>query len=442
MTDMRRGFATLAAQAETTLKQDPFAGHLARPLFLNQWRTSRSAGRSRITCRAWQSNSPPARRAARAAAARSVVSARTASLVRHWSEDNGERGARGCPGRSAFLSNRWRSMPHHREPDRATAPGVLGLRADRPGATPGAPHRAPARTRSPGARFSSASSPIIFRSTGRAKSMTAAAPASTLADRAGKTLALPEPMADAIGRHVLEAQSIFADDTPVAMRAPGTGRPRPRGSGPMSKTKDPGAATHRRPRGIASPAIGRGGTRRITWLTSADGGTPTAMLASMSNRSGGIGEVACMARAIVLVPSAYTPTAQWLVPARVRRRAPGAGFTDAERSPSHRGTLRHREGHSRLAARPARRDQASEGSADLRRARGLARGTDHRHLRHDAPRGGNPLRADPRGSPPALSRAWRPRAQWRTWPRTTANAAERAMRGRQLSFEDILHYQN
>ena len=28
VTDMRRGFATLAAQAETVLKQDPFAGHM------------------------------------------------------------------------------------------------------------------------------------------------------------------------------------------------------------------------------------------------------------------------------------------------------------------------------------------------------------------------------------------------------------------------------
>ncbi len=28
VTDMRRGFATLAAQAEKTLKQDPFSGHL------------------------------------------------------------------------------------------------------------------------------------------------------------------------------------------------------------------------------------------------------------------------------------------------------------------------------------------------------------------------------------------------------------------------------
>ena len=28
VTDMRRGFATLAAQAEATLKQDPYTGHL------------------------------------------------------------------------------------------------------------------------------------------------------------------------------------------------------------------------------------------------------------------------------------------------------------------------------------------------------------------------------------------------------------------------------
>ncbi|MBA3324087.1 MAG: IS66 family insertion sequence element accessory protein TnpB, partial [Rhodobacteraceae bacterium] len=28
VTDMRRGFTTLAAQAEATLQQDPFAGHL------------------------------------------------------------------------------------------------------------------------------------------------------------------------------------------------------------------------------------------------------------------------------------------------------------------------------------------------------------------------------------------------------------------------------
>jgi len=35
---------------------------------------------------------------------------------------------------------------------------------------------------------------------------------------------LLEPLADAIGRHVLAGQAIFADDTPVAMPAPGTGK--------------------------------------------------------------------------------------------------------------------------------------------------------------------------------------------------------------------------
>ena len=51
----------------------------------------------------------------------------------------------------------------------------------------------------------------------------------TLADWVGKTTALLEPLADAIGRHVLAGQAIFADDTPVAMLAPrlpkgGTGK--------------------------------------------------------------------------------------------------------------------------------------------------------------------------------------------------------------------------
>jgi hypothetical protein len=45
-----------------------------------------------------------------------------------------------------------------------------------------------------------------------------------LADWVGKSTALLEPLADAIGRHVLAGQAIFADDTPVAMLAPGTGK--------------------------------------------------------------------------------------------------------------------------------------------------------------------------------------------------------------------------
>jgi transposase len=49
---------------------------------------------------------------------------------------------------------------------------------------------------------------------------------STLAGWVGKSAALMEPLADAIGRHVLAGQAIFADGTPVAMLAPGTGRTR------------------------------------------------------------------------------------------------------------------------------------------------------------------------------------------------------------------------
>ena len=47
---------------------------------------------------------------------------------------------------------------------------------------------------------------------------------STLADWVGKSTALLEPLADAISRHVLSAEAIFADDTPVRMLAPGTGK--------------------------------------------------------------------------------------------------------------------------------------------------------------------------------------------------------------------------
>ncbi len=49
---------------------------------------------------------------------------------------------------------------------------------------------------------------------------------STLADWVGKSTALLEPLADAIARRVLAGQALFADDTPVKMLAPGTGKTR------------------------------------------------------------------------------------------------------------------------------------------------------------------------------------------------------------------------
>ena len=47
---------------------------------------------------------------------------------------------------------------------------------------------------------------------------------STLADWVGRSTALLEPLAEAIGRHVLDGQAIFADDTPVKLQAPGAGK--------------------------------------------------------------------------------------------------------------------------------------------------------------------------------------------------------------------------
>ncbi|WP_373086129.1 IS66 family transposase [Sneathiella sp.] len=47
---------------------------------------------------------------------------------------------------------------------------------------------------------------------------------STLADWVGQSTALLEPLADAIRKHVLNGQAIFADDTPVNMLAPGSGK--------------------------------------------------------------------------------------------------------------------------------------------------------------------------------------------------------------------------
>lgn len=49
---------------------------------------------------------------------------------------------------------------------------------------------------------------------------------STLADWVGRSTKLLEPVAEAIGRHVLEGRAIFADDTPLKLQSPGAGKTR------------------------------------------------------------------------------------------------------------------------------------------------------------------------------------------------------------------------
>ncbi len=53
---------------------------------------------------------------------------------------------------------------------------------------------------------------------------------STLTDWVGKSTALLEPLAEAVGRHVLGGRALFADDTPVKMQASGKRRGEPSGS--------------------------------------------------------------------------------------------------------------------------------------------------------------------------------------------------------------------
>ena len=47
---------------------------------------------------------------------------------------------------------------------------------------------------------------------------------STLADWVGKAAWLVRPLVEALGREVMSAERLFADDTPVPVLAPGTGK--------------------------------------------------------------------------------------------------------------------------------------------------------------------------------------------------------------------------
>lgn len=119
---------------------------------------------------------------------------------------------------------------------------------------------------------------------------------STLADWVGKCAALLEPLADAIQRHVLSGQAIFADDTPVSMLSPGAGKTRTarlwayvRDERPWA-SQSPPAAFYRfsRDRKGEQPT---GHLKDYSGWMHADGYTGFNEL----YRSGRIREVACMA---------------------------------------------------------------------------------------------------------------------------------------------------
>ena len=119
---------------------------------------------------------------------------------------------------------------------------------------------------------------------------------STLADWVGRATALLEPLADAIGRHVLEGRAIFADDTPVKMQSPGAGKTRTARLWAYARDEHPWA-------GPAPPAafyrfsLDRKAERPGDHLEGFEGWMHADGYAGFADlyRSGKVHEVACMA---------------------------------------------------------------------------------------------------------------------------------------------------
>jgi transposase len=123
---------------------------------------------------------------------------------------------------------------------------------------------------------------------------------STLADWVGKSAALLEPLADAIGRHALCGDAIFADDTPVKMQAPGTGKTKTARFWTYARDERPwaGARTDGAPPAAWYQfSVDRKGARTVSHLRDYSGWMHADGYAGFEElyRSGRIHEVACMA---------------------------------------------------------------------------------------------------------------------------------------------------
>jgi transposase len=119
---------------------------------------------------------------------------------------------------------------------------------------------------------------------------------STLSDWVGKSTALLEPLAEAIGRHVLAGQAIFADDTPIKMQAPGNGRTKTARVWTYVRDErpwlgpDPPAAWYRF-------TVDRKGEHPAQHLADYEGWMHADGYSGFNEiyRSGGVQEIACMA---------------------------------------------------------------------------------------------------------------------------------------------------
>lgn len=124
---------------------------------------------------------------------------------------------------------------------------------------------------------------------------------SALAVWVGKSTALLDPLADAIGRHVLSAEAIFAPARQIASQSPAGQRmihpsacshpapakPRPPASGAKPATSVHGAGMPRPQPGIGSPATGKACTQGTTSPDTGAGCMPMAMPGSRTSTDPG-----------------------------------------------------------------------------------------------------------------------------------------------------------
>ena len=175
---------------------------------------------------------------------------------------------------------------------------------------------------------------------------------STLADWVGKSTALLEPLADAIGRHVLGGPAIFADDTPIKLQAPGNG-----------KTKTARIWTYVRDE---RPWLGPDPPAACYRFTVRSQGRASRQPPGRLPRLDACRRLCRLQRALSVRrrPRGRLPGPH---PAQVRRRLPGRRLAHRRGGhQAHRRALRRREGGARPPARRAGAAPAGARQADRR----------------------------------------------------------------------------
>ena len=217
---------------------------------------------------------------------------------------------------------------------------------------------------------------------------------STLADWVGKSTALLEPLADAIGRHVLGGQAIFADDTPIKLQAPGNGKTKTARIWTYVRDErpwlgpDPPAACYRF-------TVDRKGEHPANHLAGYQGWMHADGYAGFNElyRSGGVREVACMAHIRRKFVDVFQAEGSLIAEEAIKRIA-GLYAVEKEgrgQPPDERVRLRQ------ARAKPIVDDLESWLQAQLP--------TDLRQVRAGQ---GDPLRPGPHEEAQALPRPWLP----------------------------------